>query len=67
LRKDKRQTWRKAGVRWVGHSWGETIAVTTSSEFITYSGKSGGRATALEREWGGEWHDTVVNGNRRNL
>jgi hypothetical protein len=48
--------------------WGRhTIAVTTSSEFIIYSSKPGGRSTALEREWGGEWCDIVVIGNRRNL
>jgi hypothetical protein len=59
---------QKAGVRSAGCSDGDAqqpaeAALSTSSEFIIYSGKKGGRATVLVRGRS----DNVVIGNRGSL
>jgi hypothetical protein len=44
--------------------WRHTTALTTSSEFIIYSGKQGnGIAKSAEQKFLG-WHDLAVIGNR---
>jgi hypothetical protein len=62
LRKDKRQTCKKVGIRWAQHSGRDTQQPSPPpGEFIIYSGKPGSRVTVLED------HDIVGIWNRGNL
>jgi hypothetical protein len=56
LRKDKRQTCKKAGIRVAEHSSEDTQQPPSPSEFITYSSKQGSRVTDLGR------HDITSDG-----